>query len=322
MSTHHLPPEALHRAWDRGLLPALIIDPGDTVIFSTIDAADGSITPPEWAAPNPPSAGYGVRPTTVAAAHPICGPIGVHGAQPGDALAVEVLEIATESWGWTSIGDIGVLGTSFVERALVYWDLRGDMAVPWAPTGEQAMAVRVPMRPFCGVMGVAPGESGEHSTIPPRAVGGNLDVRFLTAGSTLLLPVAAEGALFSVGDVHAAQGDGEVCGTGIECRATVTLRFDLRRGTALAGPEYRTPRHTIPGPYYATTGVAPDLMEASRQAIRRMIAYLGSEHGLRPTDAYILCSVAVDLAISEVVDAPNWVVSALLPLDVLSKRAM
>ena len=144
------------------------------------------------------------------------------------------------------------------------------------------MAVRVPMRPFCGVMGLAPGEPGEHSTIPPRAVGGNLDVRFLTAGSTLLLPIAVEGALFSVGDVHAAQGDGEVCGTGIECRATVTLRFDLRRGTAFAGPEYRTPRHIIPGPYYGTTGVAPDLMEASRQAIRRMIAYLGTEHGLRP----------------------------------------
>ena len=113
MSTHHLPPEALHRAWDRDLPPALIIDPGDTVIFSTIDAADGSIPPPDWAAPNPPSSEYGVRPTTVGAGHPICGPIAVRGALPGDTLAIEVLDIATESWGWTAIGDKGVLGTSF-----------------------------------------------------------------------------------------------------------------------------------------------------------------------------------------------------------------
>ena len=109
-----------------------------------------------------------------------------------------------------------------------------------------------------------------------------------------------------------------MCGTGIECRATVTLRFSLRQGRALAAPEYRTPRHVIPGPCYGTTGVAPDLLEATRAAITAMIGYLTAEHGLRATDAYILCSVAVDLAISEVVDAPNWVVSALLPLEVLA----
>jgi acetamidase/formamidase len=167
-------------------------------------------------------------------------------------------------------------------------------------------------------MGVAPAEPGEHSTIPPRVVGGNMDVRYLTTGSTLLLPIAVEQALFSVGDVHAAQGDGEVCGTGIECHATVTLRFDLRRDRRLAQPEFHTPRRIIPGPCYGTAGVSPDLMEATRQAVWQMIAYLKTEHGFRATDAYILCSAAVDLAISEVVDGPNWIVSALLPLQVLT----
>jgi acetamidase/formamidase len=319
MTTHYLPPEALHRAWDRGLAPALTIEPGDTVVFATIDAADGNIPPPFWADARPASSTWGIQPASVAAGHPICGPVAVRGAEPGDTLVVEVLEIVPDHWGWTAIGDNGVLGTEFVERALVYWDLRsGRAAVPWAPEGEPVMAARVPIQSFCGVMGVASAELGEHSTIPPRSVGGNMDVRFLTSGSTLLLPIAVQHALFSVGDVHAAQGDGEVSGTGIECRATVTLRFTLRRDRRLARPEFHTPRRTIPGPCYGTSGVSSDLMEAARQAVRQMIAYLTTEHGFRDTDAYILCSAAVDLTISEVVDGPNWIVSALLPLQVLS----
>jgi acetamidase/formamidase len=319
MTIHHLRPEALHRAWDRELPAALAIDPGDTVVFSTIDAADGKIAAPTWAAAPPTSSAWGAHPLSVDAGHPICGPLAVRGAAPGDTLVVEMLEIVPNTWGWTAIGDHGVLGKDFAERALVYWDLRsGGVAIPWAPDGETAMAARVPMLPFCGVMGVAPAEPGEHSTIPPRAVGGNMDVRFLTSGSTLLLPVAVEHALFSVGDVHAAQGDGEVSGTGIECHATVTLRFALRRDRPLLRPEFHTPRRTIPGPCYGTSGVSPDLMEAARQAVWQMIAYLTAEHGFRATDAYILCSAAVDLTISEVVDGPNWIVSALLPLQVLS----
>ncbi|MDB5057429.1 MAG: putative acetamidase/formamidase [Chloroflexi bacterium] len=319
MSIHHLQHEALHRAWNRDLPPVLTVDPGDTVVFSTIDAADGKIPAPTWAAAPPNSSAWGVHPLEVESGHPICGPVAIRGAEPGDTLVVEVLEIVPNSWGWTAIGDHGVLGTEFAERALVYWDLRsGEVAVPWAPEGEPVMAARVPMLPFCGVMGVAPAEPGEQSTIPPRTVGGNMDVRFLTTGSTLLLPVAVEQALFSVGDVHAAQGDGEVSGTGIECHATVTLRFDLRRGRKLAQPEFYTPRRIIEGPCYGTAGVSPDLMEATRQAVWQMIAYLTAEHGFRATDAYILCSAAVDLTVSEVVDGPNWIVSALLPLRVLS----
>jgi acetamidase/formamidase len=172
----------------------------------------------------------------------------------------------------------------------------------------------VPLAPFLGVMGVALSAPGEHSTIPPRAQGGNMDVKHLVAGSTLYLPVAVAGALFSCGDGHAAQGDGEVCITAIETTMSATLRLSLRRDHPIGGPELETPNAGAQaGRHYVTTGIAPDLMEASKAAVRAMIAHLGTAHGLSREEAYVLCSVAVDLKISEVVDAPNWVVSAFLP---------
>lgn len=316
MPTFECPLDALYRAWDNSLPPALTIDPGDTVTFYTVDAGDGGFTAPAWALERPPSRERGRQPSTVRAGHPLCGPIAVHGARPGDTLVVDVLGIVVHDWGWTAIGPHGVLGEE-IGRRRVYWDLRGERAIPWSDSAAQPPPpVSIPIQPFCGVMGVAPAEPGEHVTTPPRDVGGNMDVKGLIPGSTLLLPVAVDGALFSVGDVHAAQGDGEVCGTGIECGATVTLHFDVRRDRRLERPEYRVPSLPPPGPRHGVTGVAPDLMEATRQAIRGMIAYLRAEHGLSTADAYIVCSVAVDLAISEAVDPPNWVVSALLPLDI------
>jgi len=147
-----------------------------------------------------------------------------------------------------------------------------------------------------------------------------MDVKQLTAGSTLFLPVCVDGALFSTGDGHAAQGDGEVCITAIETQMTATLRFTVRRDFRLEEPEFQTggpiAARTNVGPHYATTGIAPDLMAATKKAVRAMIGYLVRAHGLRREEAYALCSVAVDLKISEVVDAPNWVVSAFLPLSI------
>ncbi|MGH2409243.1 MAG: acetamidase/formamidase family protein [Chloroflexota bacterium] len=317
MPTFACPPDALHRSWDNRLPPALVIDPGDTVTFSTVDAADGAVEAPTWATPRPPTRDLGTQ-SSIRRGHPLSGPIAIRGAGPGDVLAIEVLEIVPHDWGWTGSGDNGVLGIEVTEHSLIFWDLRGTRAVPWFAEAGRALPVRVPIRPFCGVMGVAPAEQGEFATRPPRPVGGNMDVRRLIAGSTLYLPIAVEGALFSVGDVHAAQGEGEVCGTGIECRAGVTLRFDLRRNRHLASPEFHTPEAAEVGPRYGVTGIGPDLMAAARDAIRQMIAYLQAEHDLRANDAYILCSVAVDLVISEVVNPPNWVVTALLPLDILT----
>ena len=177
--------------------------------------------------------------------------------------------------------------------------------------------VAVPIEAFPGVMGVALEEPGGHSTMPPRRSGGNMDIRQLTSGATLFLPVLVPGALFSVGDAHGAQGDGEVCITAVEMSAQCTLRFDLRRGQTVPEPQLRSPRPPAGegrrGPWYATTANGPDLYASSQQAIRYMIDHIVRERGLSREQAYIVCSVAVDLKISEIVDAPNWIVSAFLP---------
>jgi amidase len=170
-------------------------------------------------------------------------------------------------------------------------------------------------------MGVAPAAAGLHSVVPPRRVGGNLDIRDLTAGSVLHLPVEVPGALFSVGDTHAAQGDGEVCGTAIESPMEAVLRFDLIKGANRAYPHFTTPgpvtRHIDSKGYDVTTGIGPDLMQGARDALRGMIDLLSRRHGLSPIDVYMLCSVAGDLRISEIVDMPNWVVSFYFPRAVL-----
>ena len=148
-----------------------------------------------------------------------------------------------------------------------------------------------------------------------------MDTKHLTAGTKLYLPVFAPGGRFSLGDGHAAQGDGEVCGTAIETSMRVQLRLTVRKDLHVTAPEFQTPgplaQATNTGPYYATDGVGPDLMAAARDAVRRMIDYLGRSHGLAPIDAYMLCSVTADLKISEIVDAPNWIVSMYFPLSVL-----
>ncbi len=180
---------------------------------------------------------------------------------------------------------------------------------------------RVPLKPFCGTIGLAPAEPGPHSIVPPRRVGGNMDIRDLSEGTVLYLPVEVAGALFSLGDTHAAQGDGEVCGTAIESPMTVALRFELEKDAGLAFPRFETPgpvsRHLDEKGYHVTTGIGPDLMAATRDAVAGMIDLLGRLHGLAPEDAYMLGSVAADLRISEVVDQPNWVVSFYFPKLVL-----
>jgi acetamidase/formamidase len=157
--------------------------------------------------------------------------------------------------------------------------------------------------------------------LPPGDFGGNMDIRHLNAGCTLLLPVQVPGALFSAGDCHAVQGDGEVCVTGIECPMSFSLRFGLRKGARIPSPQFIVKRspisdHDTNAGYFATTGVGPDLMQNSKNAVRRMIDWLVKEHHLTPEDAYLLCSVAGDLKISEIVDQPNWIVSFYMPLGI------
>jgi acetamidase/formamidase len=244
----------------------------------------------------------------------IVGPIFVDGAEPGDALKVTLLGFEGSGWGWTALlPGFGLLSDDFTEHALNIWKFDKSLGKP-ALFGPSA---RVPLQPFCGTIGVAPAEPGPHGTIPPHAAGGNMDVRDLVVGVELYLPVRVPGALFSLGDTHAAQGDGEVCGTAIESPMGVAAKIELVKDARLNFPRFTThgplTRHIDTKGYEATTGIAPDLMEASRAAVRGMIDLLTRMHGLSAENAYMLCSVCADLKISEVVDRPNWVVSCYFP---------
>ena len=293
-----------HFGWDHSFKPVLTVAPGDEVEFEIVDASGGQL--------GPSSTPEDVGRLDFAKVNPVTGPVFVDGAQPGDALVVDILAFAPSGWGWTAIvPGFGLLAEDFPRPALyiTHYDQQG---VAWTPE------IRLPLRPFPGTIGVAPREPGLHSVIPPREVGGNMDICDLSPGARLWLPVAVPGALFSVGDTHAVQGDGEVCGTAVESPMSVRLRFDLLRQAVLRRPQFRPGRRepTADMEYHATMGIAPDLMQAARDAVRDMIDHLGRTYGLSPEMAYMLCSVAVDLHISEVVDAPNWVVSAYLPQSI------
>lgn len=295
-----------HFGWDNALEPIMTLAPGESAAFQCRDSSDGQITPESTAtdlARNDPSR-----------VNPVTGPVRVDGAEPGDILAVTVDSFQPSGFGWTAnIPGFGLLADQFPDPALHLWHYDPRSLAP-AAYGPSA---RVPLRPFAGTMGVAPAEPGRHSVIPPRRVGGNLDIKDICEGATLYLPVEVEGALFSVGDTHAAQGDGEVCGTAIESAMDVALTFNLIKSTPLPFPRFATPG-TGPRPHETrgfdvTTGVGPDLMEAARAAVCGMIDLLATEHRMSAVDAYMLASVCGDLRVSEIVDAPNWVMSFYMP---------
>jgi len=244
------------------------------------------------------------------------GPIYVTDAQPGDTLQIDVLSVEPAEWGWTGlIPGFGLLSDEFPEPALKIWklDKEGDFAY-----FDDAKTIKIPLRPFAGEMGVAPGKPGAFSTIPPYNTGGNIDTKHLTAGATLYLPIEAEGALFSIGDGHAAQGDGEVCGTAIETPMKVEVRLTvLKNRPYTQTPHFKTPPISITNEeYYCTTGIGPDIREAARSAVRHMIEFLAAEYRLGKVDAYMLCSIAGDLRMHEVVDMPNYVIGMMLPKSI------
>jgi acetamidase/formamidase len=299
-----------HYGWNNALPPALRIAPGESIEFDVPDASGGQITAD--------SSADDIARLDFRKINPVAGPVFVEGAEPGDVLKVSLLSFAPSGWGWTAnIPGFGLLAEDFKHAALHVWDYD---AATLAPAAFGAWG-KVPLKPFTGTIGVAPAEAGVHSIVPPRRVGGNMDVRDLSEGTQLYLPVEVAGALFSVGDTHAAQGDGEVCGTAIESPMKVVLEFDLIKRTPLAYPRFTTPgpvsRHLDACGYEATTGIGPDLMDAARGAVRSMVDLLCRRRGMPAIDAYMLCSVCGDLRISEVVDAPNWTVSFYFPRIVL-----
>ncbi|HEX6490110.1 MAG TPA: acetamidase/formamidase family protein [Gaiellaceae bacterium] len=309
---HDLRGDAYSYVWDNSLEPALELEPGETVQFHLRDASDEQISARSSAAD--------VGRLDFSHVNPVSGPVYVKGAKPGDVLQVELLEFTPKAWGWTAlIPGFGLLAEEFPEPWLRISEVDAQRArVIWSDR------VTLPYRPFPGTIGVAPADPGEHSIVPPSRFGGNLDIKHLRAGTTLYLPVAVEGALFSVGDTHATQGDGEVCGTAIETAMDLVLRLSLRTDFAIPAPQYRLPAGALAeserGAWHVCTGVDPDLMEATKQAVRAAIEHLTEGHDLEREEAYALVSVAGDLRIHEVVDAPNWVVGVFLPAEVFEQR--
>ncbi len=302
--THYLPDEQVHFTWDAGNEPRVVVESGDTVVVWTRDVSDNQITPESD--------------TSVIAGldwdriYPLNGPIGIDGAEPGDTLAVEILDIRTQGWGWTAVlPGLGLLPEDFPDPYLRVFDISNGRFA------HMRHDVAIPLAPFFGTMGVCPAGASAQPVMPPGPFGGNMDVRQLVAGATLYLPVQVDQALFSCGDAHGCQGDGEVCVTGLEAPMYATLRFTLHKGRTIPSPQYRTPAPLTPrvdsAPFYGTTGVGGDLYVAAQDAIRAMVDHIHQTYDLSPVDAYLLCSLAVDLKISEIVDAGQYIVSALLP---------
>jgi formamidase len=350
-----------HNRWHEAIPPIAEVDPGDTVSIETLDAIDGQLTSS--------SSHEDVAAVDLNRVHPLTGPLYIKGAEPGDLLEIKLLDIEAdpwENWGFTAqVPNFGFLRDLFPDPYLVHWEILDD----YYAESVQIPGVRIPRSPFAGIMGLAPSEALRTSTttreqdlidrggmclppealgaipggeigaaalrtIPPRETGGNIDIKQLTPGSSLYLPVHQPGGLFSTGDVHYAQGDCEACGTAIEMRSVLHVRFKIHKGLAdnrnIRFPQFSHDNYfssyemAVPRRFYATTGMpihpdgrneAEDLSLAARNALIAMIEHLETR-GYDRQQAYAICSVAVDLKISQVVDAPNFIVSAILPLDI------
>jgi len=311
MSEHRLSAAPTHSVWDRSLEPRLRIEPGDEVQIECMDASGGQVDAESQLADF-----LAVDRTRI---HALTGPIWMNGAEPGDVLEIDVLATRHCGWGWSSvINGLGFLKERFKDPYFFAWQLDGETTASLAPA-------IVPLRPFLGVMGVARAEDGAFRTRPPGPFGGNLDVRELCAGSKLYLPVYNNGALFSCGDGHAAQGDGEVCINGIEAPLDVTLRFHLHKQQPLAGPIVEASEATAPDTTanaWVVVECGTDLAEAARAATSRMIDLLASRWGMSEVHAYILCSVALKLRLSQVVNEPVYTVSAAISKAILPARVL
>jgi acetamidase/formamidase len=309
-TTHYFPTDQVHFTWDAGHAPVITVAPGDTVVVESRDVSDDQI--------GPDSDVSVIANLNWDRVYPLAGPIAVEGAEPGDTLVVEILDIRVKGWGWTAIlPGLGLLPEDFPDPYLRIFDLT---------LGDRTYFrddIVIPLDPFFGTMGNCPGGGSGLAVMPPGPFGGNMDTRQLTAGTTLYLPVFEPGALFSCGDAHGCQGDGEICVTGLESPMYATLRFGLEKRT-IPGPQYRTRPGSLTskvdhGSWFGTTGTGPDLYENAQNATRAMIDHLTATYALSREDAYLLCSLAVDLKISEIVDAGVYIVSALLPESIFAR---
>ncbi|MXY31008.1 MAG: acetamidase/formamidase family protein [Gammaproteobacteria bacterium] len=291
-----LGPENSHNRWSSTIPPQLTVPSGAVVEVFTKEASDGQITEATTA--------EDLANVDFDLIHALTGPIYVEGASPGDILAVTLHEIEVQGWGWAGIFP----GFGFLAEEITGPWIRGFPMEPGATEVAFNDNITIPLAPFAGVMGVAPDTDSMLVTIPPRTNGGNMDNRHMIAGTTVYFPVQVEGALFSIGDAHAAQGDGEVSGSAIETPVRVVFEVEVMENTrGMVEPQYES------DDFYAVTGFATTIDEAARKATRYMIDYLVAEHGLTREEAYVLCSIAGDMKISETVDVPHMLVSMHMP---------
>jgi acetamidase/formamidase len=304
---HTIHDHQCHFGWNKDNTPVVKIAPGESIEFHPKDSSGGQLTSKSTVAD--------IATLDFSKINPVAGPVFIEGAEPGDAIKVTLLGFKPlGGWGWTAnIPGFGLLADQFKTPALHIWKYDATSLAPamYGPGG------RVPLKPFCGTIGLAPAEAGTHSIVPPRRMGGNMDIRDMAEGTELYLPVEVAGGLFSVGDTHACQGDGEVCGTAIESPCSVAAKFELVKDANLPFPRFTTPgpvsRHLDVKGYEVTTGIGSDLMEGAKAAVSGMIDLLSKRYNMNAVDAYMLCSVCGDLRISEIVDMPNWVVSFYFP---------
>lgn len=305
MSEHFLDGSVTQPYWDNSVTPRLEIDPGDTVVFDCPEPC-GQITP-DWN--DEKLANLDFSPI-----HALLGSVFVKDAKAGDALEVEVLNLKHKGWAWSGhLQHFGLLQEDFDFAYIHHWKLEGEKCL------FGVKDIVLPFEPFCGCMGVAPEKPGRIDTIAPGNFGGNMDIRDLRVGTKAWFPIFVDGALFACGDCHSGQGNGELCGTGIESPMTVTLKFNVRKDVSVKELQFDTPSplsKSDSGGYHVTTANGPDLMENSKNAARYMVDWVVKTYGVSRSQAYVLCSVAADLKISEIVDAPNFIVSAYMPLNI------
>lgn len=298
---HFLTSDQTHNKFSRTIPPVLTVNSGEVIEMSTEEATDGQLSLE--------SDTSDLMNLSFDPIHPLTGPVYVNEAQPGDVLAVTLHKIEIGAWGWTAIlPGFGFLADEYTEPHLRTFELAGKNTIRFADE------ITIPLRPFAGVLGVAPDTDSLLSTIPPRANGGNMDDPNMVEGTTIYLPVFVEGGLFSIGDAHAAQGLGEVCGTAIEAPMKFLVEIELVKGWALKEPQYENED------VYAVTAFATTIDEAARKATRYMIDYLVDNHNLERKDAYMLCSLVGDLKIAEVVDVPHVLVTMSINKEVLNKE--
>ncbi|WP_343487117.1 acetamidase/formamidase family protein [Allomuricauda sp. d1] len=296
---HTLTTENTHNKFSSTIEPILSVSSGAIIEAFTEEASDGQFSMN--------STMGALDSLDFEPIHPLTGPVFVENAQPGDVLMVTLHKIELGDWGWNAIvPSFGFLADTLNAKYLKLYKLGADC--------EKVMFnddIAIELNPFPGVMGVAPDTTALLNTIPPRANGGNMDDPNMTEGTTLYFPVFVEGGLFSIGDGHAVQGLGEVCGTAIECPLRIVYQIEVLKNRSISEPQYETED------YYATTGFAPTIDEAAKKATLYMVNYLKEEQGLSTEEAYALCSLQGDLQIAEVVDLPNMLVTMHMPKSVL-----